>query len=51
MTIEFKKIMKDGDYDPEHTHKAMDQIMVETLQTLGYENAMDVFLNSTRWYA
>lgn len=50
MTIAFKKITKD-DGDPESTHFQMDAIMVETLRLLGYDNAMDVFVNSKRWYA
>lgn len=55
MTIAFKKILKEekekGCGGPERTHVAMDDIMVETLQILGYENAMAVFEGSTRWYA
>lgn len=51
MTIAFKKIIKEGNGDHESTHCELDQIMVETLQILGYENAMDVFLESTKYYA
>lgn len=50
MTIAFKKIVKDGEGDPEHTHSAMDAIMAETLRLLGYDNPMDVFDSSTKWY-
>ena len=49
MTIAFKKIA--GSDDPESTHKQMDDLMVETLEILGYENAMEVFKESKKWYA
>lgn len=38
-------------YDLESTHIAMDNLMCEVLRSLGYDEGVDIFLNTEKWYA
>ena len=57
---EFKKKMKElqikeelrGIYfDREEMHIAMDELMCEVLNSLGYEEGVEIFQNTYKWYA
>jgi hypothetical protein len=37
--------------DPEMAHDEADALLVKTLRTLGYGEAMDVFEKMEKWYA
>jgi hypothetical protein len=50
---EFKKRLADiygeGNYDTEISHCEADDLLIETLESFGYDLA--IFKNATRWYA
>jgi len=47
-----KCINKKEDYrDIEEIHEDMDGLLVKTLRSLGYEEAMNVFDEQKKWYA
>ena len=49
---EFERKMLDvGDGDPERSHLAADELMMELLCLLGYEAGVKVFDAKDRWYA
>ena len=37
--------------DTENRHSDMDALMCETLRTLGYEEGVEIFENTDKWYA
>lgn len=37
--------------DSEEIHEEMDNLLVRTLRTLGYNEAMDIFDAETKWYS
>lgn len=37
--------------DPETTHRMMDELMATTLSCLGYNDGVDIFNGSMKWYA
>lgn len=37
--------------DQEDTHRRMDYLMCDLLRKLGYDEAVDIFEKSPRWYA
>lgn len=37
--------------DPENCHYKMDNLMVETLFSLGYSIGIGIYQNSEKWYA
>lgn len=42
---------KDTPYlDPEECHPEMDHLMCEVLIQLGYEEGVDIFRNTKKWY-
>lgn len=50
---EFAKEMKiaSEQYDEEQSHIAMDGVMCDLLKKLGYEKAIEIFEDATKWYA
>ena len=49
---EFAKAMKKAsDYDEEDAHSKMDGIMADLLRQLGYGEGIDIFDNTSKWYA
>ena len=46
----FSDRYKDGN-DIERTHRAMDDLMCETLASLGYEEGVKIFRDTPKWYA
>ncbi len=57
---EFKKAMieivgrtpeKKGYGDPEGSHSAADDLLCQVLKDLGYNEGIEIFLESERWYA
>ena len=52
---EFEKNMKEifekhGD-DPEICHDIMDELLAETLRSLGYNKGIEIFDKAERWYS
>lgn len=39
----------EGDIEMQHWH--MDQLMLELLDALGYSEGVDIFMNTSKWYA
>ncbi len=37
--------------DPERVHGEADDLMVLVLRALGYDEAMDIYENMTKWYS
>ena len=37
--------------DPESSHYWMDKLMCETLRKLGFDEGIDIFEESARWYS
>lgn len=52
---EFKEAMqKISDHhggDPEGCHSLMDDLMLKVLSTLGYNDGVQIFNSTTKWYA
>ena len=38
-------------YDIEEVHSEMDDILMETLESLGYEDGITIFRKTPKWYA
>lgn len=45
------KAIADPQEDPESAHIKADDLMVELLRDLGYDEAMDAYESMTKWYA
>ena len=41
----------DDGYDMEVCHRMMDQLMCEMLRNLGFEEGIDIFESTPKWYA
>ena len=55
-TDRFRKLMReiypeDGYYDPEQSHESADDLLLETLERLGYGEGLKIFRDATRWYS
>jgi Holliday junction resolvasome RuvABC DNA-binding subunit len=42
---------KEHNRDTEEIHEEMDELLVRTLRSLGYDEAMDVFDKQQKWYS
>lgn len=40
-----------GDLDEEDCHVAMDRLMTEVLESLGYSKGIEIFWDTPKWYA
>ena len=49
--IWMRDIATDEDLDTEMTHRAMDNLMCETLEKFGCHEGVKIFRETTKWYA
>jgi hypothetical protein len=48
---QMKVIVGRHDYDKEDIHRCMDRLMCMLLRELGYEEGVEFFENTPKWYA
>jgi len=46
-----KRKAEDYDFGLQELHEAMDDLMCETLTSLGYSAGVEIFENTKKWYA
>lgn len=49
--LEMSEIKENYNYDQENCHFMMDCTMCDLLRELGYEDGVDIFASTEKWYA